>query len=533
MKTNNICKVIWVGLFLCHLYSCTQDVQMQNMQHAYSFLNTLPDSTLKLLSQIDRETLSQEETAYYNLVYTIAQDKSGLDIDKDSLLRFSYNHYKNRPDDSLYAKCMYYTGKYYQLNDSAKQAEDCLHKSISAAEKAQDRYTQYLALNRLSRSLKQSNPEEAVKTAKQAYAIYNQTALANEINKAYLLIDIGNSFKACHRFDSALAYTKAALCMAEKISNATLKGNAYQAISNAFERTGQNDSALYFIRKAWETIPNKTESLTLALSDCLIKEDSLEVAEKLLVNISKQSKVIKYSAFHFLSKIAFAQNDLIKAQNFYDSTRLALESMYFDSQTERSEYSTETYQLAHINELQKSNYQTRVFALILISILLFSVLALLYYLYKTQKRENAQREELAKERREKLEIIIQNKEQQIDIMRKYVLTKFKAEDTLPKVKQHRDKIDNEIWDEVSTFLDCSQNFFVTRLKEKYPTLTEDEVHFCMLLQLGINNTELADIYGISIGGIKNKQRLFKQKISLPSDITLREFINNFSELQDN
>lgn len=533
MKTNNICKVIWVGLFLCHLYSCTQDVQMQNMQHAYSFLNTLPDSTLKLLSQIDRETLSQEETAYYNLVYTIAQDKSGLDIDKDSLLRFSYNHYKNRPDDSLYAKCMYYTGKYYQLNDSAKQAEDCLHKSISAAEKAQDRYTQYLALNRLSRSLKQSNPEEAVKTAKQAYAIYNQTALANEINKAYLLIDIGNSFKACHRFDSALAYTKAALCMAEKISNATLKGNAYQAISNAFERTGQNDSALYFIRKAWETIPNKTESLTLALSDCLIKEDSLEAAEKLLMGMPKLSKGKKYAAFHYLTKIALAQNNRTKAENYYDSTRQALVSMYSDSQTERSEYSTENYQLAQINELQKSNYQTRVFALILISILLFSVLVLLYYLYKTQRKESAQREELAKERREKLEIIIQNREQQIDIMRKYVLTKFKAEDTLSKVKQHRDKIDNEIWDEVSTFLDCSQNFFVTRLKEKYSTLTEDEVHFCMLLQLGINNTELADIYGISVGGIKNKQRLFKQKISLPSDITLREFINNFSEFQDN
>lgn len=528
MKYGNICKILLAGLLLCVYCSCTQHGQMQRMQYAYSFLNTAPDSALNLLTQIDREKLSQEETAYYNLVYTMAQDKSGLDVDKDSLLGFSYNYYKVRPDDSLYAKCMFYTGKYYLLNDSAKQAEDCLYKSISAAEKAHDRYTQYLALERLSRSLRKSNPEEALKKAKQAYTAYNQSTKPHETNKVYLLINIAYSYNACHYFDSAMVYIKKGLALAENIKDSILIGDTYQTISNTFDRIGRNDSALFYIRKAWEITPARSESLALALSDCLIKEDSLEAAKEILTNMPKRSKGKKYGSYHLLTKIAFAQNDLIKAQNYYDSSLLALASMYSDSQIERGEYSTETYQLAQINALQKSNYQTRTTALILISILLLSVLILVYHLYNSQRRENAQKEELAQERKEKLEIIIQHREQQIEIMRKYVLERLKAQETMDKVKQHRDKINNEIWDELTTFLDCSHNFFATKLKEKYPFLTEEEVRFCMLLRLDFSNTVLCEIYGITLGAIKNKQRLFKHILNLNNDTTLRVFIKEFS-----
>lgn len=50
--------------------------------------------------------------ARYALVYTIAQDKSRLDVDNNSLLRTAYTYYNNQENDSLYAKC-----EYYMLND--------------------------------------------------------------------------------------------------------------------------------------------------------------------------------------------------------------------------------------------------------------------------------------------------------------------------------------------------------------------------------------------------------------------------------
>ena len=59
------------------------------------------------------------EKAYYALTYYLAQNKSGLDVANDSLIRVAYNYYAKLPEDSLYARCMYYMGVYYSLSDSA------------------------------------------------------------------------------------------------------------------------------------------------------------------------------------------------------------------------------------------------------------------------------------------------------------------------------------------------------------------------------------------------------------------------------
>lgn len=64
----------------------------------------------------------------------------------DSLMRIAYNYYGARPDDSLYARSMYYMGKYYMLTDSIDKAMPCMQKAVEAAEKQGDGYTLCLAL---------------------------------------------------------------------------------------------------------------------------------------------------------------------------------------------------------------------------------------------------------------------------------------------------------------------------------------------------------------------------------------------------
>ena len=65
---------------------------------------------------VKQSKLTKPEKARFALVYMIAQDKSGLDVDNDSFLRIPYTYYNNKEDDSLYAKCMNYMGKCYQIN---------------------------------------------------------------------------------------------------------------------------------------------------------------------------------------------------------------------------------------------------------------------------------------------------------------------------------------------------------------------------------------------------------------------------------
>ena len=63
------------------------------------------------------------------------------------------------------------------LNDSSEQALHCLKKSIDAAEKQGDKYTQCLALEKYSRVIRQTDPQKAVGLARLAEKEYSMTAI--------------------------------------------------------------------------------------------------------------------------------------------------------------------------------------------------------------------------------------------------------------------------------------------------------------------------------------------------------------------
>ena len=148
--------------------SCTDSRKLETIRQAEMLVMEQPDSALRMLQTINRRSLRGEPLARYALVYSIAQDKSGLDVTNDSLLRIAHEYYCQHPDDSLYARSQYYMGKYYTLVDSTKQAEDCLRTAIRYAEERKEYYTQYLALDRLSREIRYSDAPLGLKYSKQA-----------------------------------------------------------------------------------------------------------------------------------------------------------------------------------------------------------------------------------------------------------------------------------------------------------------------------------------------------------------------------
>ena len=132
------------GAFLFSLFACIMvfagcgDRHCKAIDSAYAIVNDSPDSALSILNHLNEHRLANSEKARYALVYTMAQDKSGLDVDNDSLLRTAYTYYSAKPSDTLYAKCQYYMGKYYMLNDSLEKALPCFQHSVTAARKTMD-----------------------------------------------------------------------------------------------------------------------------------------------------------------------------------------------------------------------------------------------------------------------------------------------------------------------------------------------------------------------------------------------------------
>ena len=110
-KMEHLYKII-IGAILLICLSACGDKQGKQISAIIPLAESNPDSALKALSKIDQIRLSGRDMALYALVYTMAQDKSGLVVDNDSLLRNAYNWYHDKPTDSLYAKCEYYMGKH-------------------------------------------------------------------------------------------------------------------------------------------------------------------------------------------------------------------------------------------------------------------------------------------------------------------------------------------------------------------------------------------------------------------------------------
>lgn len=300
---------------------CTSHKTNPRFQQAYLLMNSAPDSALVILGEMDGHRLSGRDQAVYALFYTMAQDKSGLDVDSDTLIGIAYDYFNEREQDSLCAKSLYYMGKYFLLNDSTRKAEECLTRAIRIAKKTEDYYTAYLASNRLSKSLNRSNPKIAVGYAKDAYQIYTEKFNDNIVNKTYLLLGIGDNYSLAGELDSARIYLDQALSCAQESGDVDPISSVYQSLSIVMSNQEKNDSALFYSKKAWDTVPLKDYTLASNLAYAYLMADSVSQSMEIL-NILCQAKSDKTRdyAYQLLTECAFRKGNLQQAWEYADST---------------------------------------------------------------------------------------------------------------------------------------------------------------------------------------------------------------------
>ena len=172
-------------LFLALAFASCHRGERQTLRSALQMAYADPDSALAMLHTIDRRSLPPAEKAYYALTYYLAQNKSGLDVANDSLIRVAYNYYAKFPKDSLYARCMYYMGFYYSLNDSLERANYCLKEAQRTAKVQKDTATLCLAMTRYSWVVRKTHPEAGLEYAKRVLGLYEKYSKRNVFNIVY------------------------------------------------------------------------------------------------------------------------------------------------------------------------------------------------------------------------------------------------------------------------------------------------------------------------------------------------------------
>lgn len=548
-KMNRVNRLIFLVAISLLLASCSNKNE-KVLNEAYRLVQENADSAICLLHSCDKTSLSGHELAKYSLLYTMAQDKVGMDLDNDSLIRIAYNYYNEHHQDSLYAKCQYYMGTYYAIADSIKECETCMNKAVYAARKFHDSHTLYLALDRLCRILREYDTKSSIIKGKGALQVLEESEPDNVANKTYLLMSIGEAYLFAHRQKECYDYFEQALVEAKSINDSALISYAYQDFASANLEFGEKHKALDHsnLSLQYSTSYDEVQYMSYAIS--LFECDSLQKASQILCSLleTTHSDAIKFVAIAKLQRISIKENKLPHSYAYCDSIEHYAEAwnesirkVCFDYYQETIEQEKLRIQLVAADQMKKRS-------IIWISVIAIVLIGFVLTLYRLHRVKASRRLELAQQKhacqlqmQEKLYKIelenqekdfqrdMQLKESRLSMMRQYMLDRLEI---LKDVKGHGSSskiiLTDSDWTKIRDFLEKVDGQFISRLSTQYPNLTEKDICFCMLIRLGFTTKNLTDVYCVNERSIKQKLLKFKAKVELfDPDVSFRQFIQSF------
>ena len=535
---RSISFTILFFMMLSVLVSCYQS-HKRELDLAYTLAESKPDSALVFLNRINQGKLSDEDMAKYALIYYMAQDKSGLDVDNDSLIRIAYDWYGEHQDDSLYASSLYYMGKYFLLNDSMEQARACLEKSYSISDSLHNLSLKCLALDKLIEVEEQLAPYKALRYAKDLVKMYESMPNVSIYNKVAAHLRLGENFFYVDSLKQALNEEKKAYSLAMSVDDNNLLSYVRQNLASSFEEMGEKDSCLYYARQAYDLTAANRFSCLLTLASAYISVDSIKQAFRLLKQATPKTAEDRYSVFYVQSQAAMKAQDYKSAKSFSDSAYYYLEDMYRTALQGKADYYKSFLKKESERAKMQGKAEMQRWVFSLMAILFFVVIIFVLYVYKSYKKQVKLRMEHEREvhlQKQQMQDKIHqeelsHKEVQLSVMRNYLQKKIDVVEKINSIAPNENKhivLSESDWDELEVFLDSVENLFVKRLKQKHPNLSKADLRLMMLLRLKLSQKALASIYCISEKAIKQKLFLYKDKVGIKNEhFSLRNYIENY------
>lgn len=535
---RSISFTILFFMMLSVLVSCYQS-HKRELDLAYTLAESKPDSALAFLNRINQGKLSDEDMAKYALTYYKAQDKSGLDVDNDSLIRIAYDWYGDHQEDSLYASSLYYMGKYYLLNDSMEQAKACLEKSYSISDSLHNLSLKCLALDKLIEVEEQLAPYKALKYAKALVKMYESMPNVSIYNKVAAHLSLGETFFSVDSLQQTLEEEEKAYRLAKQVDDRNLLSYVRQNLASSFEEMGEKDSCLYYARQAYDLTAANRFSCLLTLASAYISVDSINQAFRLLKQATPKTAEDRYSVFYVQSQAAMKAQDYKSAKSFSDSAYHYLEDMYRTALQGKADYYKSFLKKESERAKMQGKAEMQRWVFSLMAILFFVVIIFVLYVYKSYKKQVKLRMEHEREvhlQKQQMQDKIHqeelsHKEVQLSVMRNYLQKKIDVVEKINSIAPNENKhivLSESDWDELEVFLDSVENLFVKRLKQKHPNLSKADLRLMMLLRLKLSQKALASIYCISEKAIKQKLFLYKDKVGIKNEhFSLRNYIENF------
>lgn len=417
-------------------------------------------------------------------------------------------------------------------NDSIRQGETLLRKTIHLAEVSEDWHTDYIAYQRLAEALSQSNPEEALRLMKQALTIYKQHP--DDEHNYVILLDYAGTFAAQLAFinegpfDEALDFIHRAYDIAKKNQMNDMMCQTLTSLANIAWAKENYRQALDYAHQAEAVATDELRSGTLqVLARSYLSLNMLDSAETVYRKIHPGDDVhLAYIVQSNLAKIALRRMGATQVEDSVAEAFDKVEDIYYKALEQKGEYYQET--LRQEMENQRLEYRSQMYARTLFIGIIASLIVISAMMLVIRYRMQAQRQEkqqlLQEAKHQKAQLHQAN--EVIAFLQTFILERTEI---MKKLNQRGDSLiylSPHEWSEIERTLDAIDNKRFANLREQYPNMQEDDIHLCLLTRLGISNRNIGNIYCISISAVQHRKLKLKKDVFGESnpDVTLEQIL---------
>lgn len=524
---------LFVILLFCH--SCRKEMAptCPALFAADSIMWADPDSALLLLRQIaDPQDFNDPSRAFYALLLTQARYKSCVPLESDSLIRIAVDYYEGSNEKERLAKSYFYWGCVHAEKEERLEAIDLYLKSLDLMLGSKDSTFLAMLYNHLGNSYSGQRLRSAAREMHKKG--YDLCINKDSVRACYALNNIGDTFFVEYQLDSAFSYYKQALEMASVLQHADLLFATYNDMAGLYNEQGKYTEAEVCISKALLYQSNK-EDYTFA---CSTKGDilgSLNRSDSAIyywkIGAESPNIYVKASSYDCLFQEYKEIKDWENATLYADSFLI-----YYDSiQVMNNRAELDKLMDNHLVELHKHELSVEknwiIGGLIAAFLVLVAVLVILY-LWKDARRKDKYADLQQRLMENRAESIFLNEasetpsEDKTAELQKLEEERFQiclslfettvGSKKLAELKKATPVMQIKLADTYRAVIisDIRKSFadVMGDLKERCPSLTNDDLLYCVLSLLSCSKDIIVHITNVSSDAIKTRKSRIKGKI---------------------
>ncbi|WP_333600212.1 tetratricopeptide repeat protein [Flavobacterium sp.] len=412
---------------------------------------------------------------------------------------------------------------------------------------------------------RQKKYDDALRLSKEVIAeLENKKDASGTLGLAYN--SLGSIYELKNQNEAAAQYYSLALAEFEKSNNVAYLPTSYCKIGTLLQKKHQKENSLQYFQKALalaEKTQNKQAQVTalIALGKWQLDFDkNLVIAENYcnkarIIAIGLSDKVFEIKTLETLIAIKKEQNNFQEVSQL-QSEIITLKDRFYSAEKQQIEKSLEVqFEVSEKNrKLKLISAEKEVSKLT--NYLLISVLGLLIvvfsFLYFFLKRINKRDKQLLKAKEDLVQLLeeqkllkeeqfnndLEHKESQLSAITIQMLEKNELLDEIKTILSKKDPnteselkklvhkytVQDNNWKDFDNYFESVNKNFYTRLKQKYPDISANDLKICALIKLNLSIKEMASILNISPDSVKTARHRLRKKLQLNTEENLTDFI---------